>query len=76
MIWARRALVSLRTEDGDGQTLHLTHAGAGPLRLRRICDSGDALAASFRMVRCGCFGQWIRQLSWSCSAQHLGRAVA
>ena len=45
--------MSLRAEDGDGQPLHLTHAGAGPLRLRRVCDGGDALAASFRMVRGG-----------------------
>ncbi len=46
--------MSLRTEDGFGQALHLTHAGAGPLRLGRVRDAGDALGASFRMVRSGC----------------------
>ena len=57
MISLCRTLVSLRTEDGDGQALHLTHAGAGPLRLRRVRDGGDALGASFRMVRAAGFNR-------------------
>jgi len=43
--------VSLRAEDANVRALHLMHAGVGPLRLSAVRNGGDALAASFRMLR-------------------------